>query len=71
MRMDDSAVASPELIFGLVGPLGTDLSMVAQVLADRLAQVRYRAKVHRLSKAMRDLAGIPWSELPGFVKDFV
>ena len=64
MRMDDSAAASPELIFGLVGPLGTDLSMVAQVLADRLTQVRYRAKVHRLSKAMRDLAGTPWSELP-------
>ena len=64
MRMADSAVASPELVFGLVGPLGTDLSMVAQVLTDRLAQVRYRAKVHRLSKAMRDLAGTPWSELP-------
>ena len=31
----------PELVFGLVEPLGTDLSLVAARLADALTQVRY------------------------------
>lgn len=60
--MDENQPAS-ELVFGLVGPLGTDLSSVAQVLKDGLAQVRYESEVYRLSRLMRDLSGEPWSRL--------
>jgi cytidine deaminase len=60
--MDNPAPAS-ELVFGLVGPLGTDLSAVAQALKDALAQVRYESEPYRLSRLMRDLSGEPWSTL--------
>jgi len=56
----DEAASTPELVFGLVGPLGTDLSAVAQVLQEALAQVRYESEIHRLSHLMRDLSGAPW-----------
>lgn len=60
---------TPELVFGLVGPLGTDLTAVAQVLGDALAQVGYSAEVHRLSKLMHDLNGEPWSKLKDGPRD--
>lgn len=60
--MDNSSTSS-ELIFGLVGPLGTDLSAVAQVLRNELAQVQYDSEIWRLSHLMRDLPGKPWSGL--------
>jgi deoxycytidylate deaminase len=59
----DEAATTPELVFGLVGPLGTDLSSAAQVLKDALAQVRYESEIHRLSHLMRDLSGDPWDQL--------
>lgn len=61
--------AAPELVFGLVGPLGTDLGMVAQVLQDELAQVRYASEAHRLSHLMRDLSREPWSKLQDGPRD--
>lgn len=66
--MDDAAKA-PELVFGLVGPLGTDLSAVAQALKDALAHVRYESEVHRLSHLMRDLSGAPWDQLKDGPRD--
>lgn len=59
----------PELIFGLVGPLGTDLNAVGRVLQDTLAQVGYESVVHRLSKLMRDLSGEPWTLLKDGPRD--
>jgi hypothetical protein len=53
----------PELIFGLVGPLGTDLPLVGRVLQDVLSQVEYRSEVHRLSQLMRYVPKEPWSLL--------
>ncbi len=53
----------PELVFGLVGPLGTDLDLVGRVLQDVLSQVEYKSEVHRLSQLMRDLPKEPWSLL--------
>lgn len=66
--MVDSS-STPELIFGLVGPLGTDLTAVGQVLQDTLAQVGYESEMHRLSKLMRDLSGEPWSQLKDGPRD--
>lgn len=61
--------ATPELVFGLVGPLGTGLSTTAQILKDALAHVRYEAEVHRLSHLMRDLSGSPWDRLTDGPRD--
>ena len=66
--MDDSSSA-PELVFGLVGPLGTDLKAVAAVLRDALVAVRYESEVHRLSHLMRELQGEPWDTLKDGYED--
>lgn len=68
MFMPESA-STPELIFGLVGPLGTDLSGVAQELRDTLMQVGYDSEVYRLSRLMRDLSGSPWKDLTDGPRD--
>jgi cytidine deaminase len=63
--------AQPELVFGLVGPLGTDLKLVAAHLKDSLAQVRYRTEVFRLSHFMREIKAEPWSKLKDGPEDEV
>jgi hypothetical protein len=65
----DEIATTPELVFGLVGPLGTDLSSAAQVLKDALAQVSYNSEIHRLSHLMRDLSGNPWDQLTDGPRD--
>ncbi len=64
-----AAQAACELVFGLVGPLGTDLTAVAEVLRSALAQVRYQSEVYRLSRLMRDLSGDPWRKLTDGPRD--
>ena len=53
----------PELIFGLVGAIGTDLSQVEDALRNALASVGYIAVPIKLSDLMREL-NPPWSEFP-------
>ena len=53
----------PELVFGLVGPVGIDLSLVGTVLQDVLSQVDYQSEVYRLSQLMHELPQPPWSRL--------
>jgi hypothetical protein len=53
----------PELIFGLVGAIGTDLSQVEDALKNALASVGYIAVPIKLSDLMRELNS-PWSEFP-------
>lgn len=53
----------PELIFGLVGPVGIDLSLVGNVLMDVLSQVDYKSEVYRLSQLMHEIPQPPWSLL--------
>lgn len=45
-----TAVEGPELVFGLVGAVGTDLYQVGEVLAEQLSRVGYRAHTIRLSR---------------------
>ena len=59
----DTRDDSQEIIFGLVGPLGTDLHAVSAALKDALTQVGYDSEVHRLSRLMADLSAEPWSSL--------
>jgi cytidine deaminase len=59
----------PELFFGLVGPLGTDLQAILEMLTNALRAVNYKAYELRLSKAMRDIPARPWSELQQGYRD--
>ena len=61
--VDADPKAQPELVFGLVGPLGTDLELVGAHLKGALAQVRYGCEVFRLSHFMREIMAEPWSKL--------
>jgi deoxycytidylate deaminase len=58
-----NSLSHPELIFGLVGPLGSDLKFVASTLTECLADVDYHSTTVRLSKLMRSLPREPWSNL--------
>lgn len=48
-------IAGPELVFGLVGPIGTDLTLVANVLAQELQKVSYRAEHIHVTHLLGDL----------------
>ncbi len=54
----------PEIVFGLVGAVGTDLERVDRVLTAALADVNYRASTLKLSRLMKGLQVSPWKELP-------
>lgn len=49
--------SAPELIFGLVAPIGVDLDLVTEVLTETLAEMGYRseADTFRLTKLMREV----------------
>ena len=64
MPQKPDSQSHPELIFGLVGPLGSDLNFVASTLEDALNHVDYRSTNVRLSHLMRSLPREPWSKLP-------
>jgi deoxycytidylate deaminase len=49
----DDAISSPELIIGLVGPIGVDLEAVTTCLGEQLHRVGYKHKVIRVSDIMR------------------
>jgi len=44
---------APELVFGLVAPIGVDLELVSEILNVTLREVRYDAHVLRLTTLMR------------------
>jgi len=59
----------PELAFGLVGPLGTDTSLVEDRLKHALAVVGYTTETLRLSRLMREIPKEPWSLLADGSRD--
>jgi len=55
-----SPVQTPELMFGLVAPIGVDLLLVSEVLAQTLREVGYAADAFRLTALMREVpVGLP------------
>ena len=69
--MDNDTTASrPELAFGLVGPLGTDTSLVEDHLRNALTAVGYRSEPLRPSRLMREIPHKPpWSLLKDETRD--
>lgn len=59
----------PELAFGIVGPLGTDVSLVEEHLRDALSSVLYKSETLRLSRLMREIPKEPWSLLKDDARD--
>jgi deoxycytidylate deaminase len=50
----------PELIFGLVGPIGVDLEYVTEVLSEALRLVSYETHTFRITELMREVStGLP------------
>jgi deoxycytidylate deaminase len=50
----DAVVDNPELVFGLVGPIGVDLDHVMNTLKSALQQVSYDTRVIHITSLMRD-----------------
>ena len=46
---------APELVFGLIAPIGVDLDVVSEVLDTTLREMRYRAHVLRVTQLMREI----------------
>lgn len=55
----EHTIAETELVFGLVGALGTDIQRVSDLLRLRLDAMNYKAKEIRLSALLRE---IDWNE---------
>lgn len=53
--MELNPIKNPELIIGLVGPIGVDLETITNDLNDALKKVNYRTKHIHLTKTMREL----------------
>lgn len=46
---------APELVFGLIAPIGVDLDVVSEVLDTTLREMRYRAHELRVTQLMREI----------------
>ncbi len=61
---------APELIFGLVAPIGVDLELVAEVLTQSLKEMNYQAHQFRVTKLMREIpTGLAIAEAP-YIQSF-
>jgi deoxycytidylate deaminase len=50
-----SLSAAPELVFGLVAPIGVDLDLVTDLLEQTLREMQYEARRFRLTQLMREV----------------
>jgi len=63
-------IEGPELVFGLVGPIGTDLDQVADVLSESLARVAYQSQIVHVSWLLHQLPGYRDLERTNFKSHF-
>jgi deoxycytidylate deaminase len=52
------SISPPELVIGLVGPLGVDLELVISVLSSELRDVEYKSRIIHLSRFIRSVGGL-------------
>ncbi len=64
MAEENKQNSGAEIVFGLVGAVGTDLELVQRFLSEGIADVSYRCVPIQLSKLMHDLPASPWKNLP-------
>ena len=53
--MSVSQISRPELVFGLVGPVGVNLDMICEVLSAELIRQNYYSNLIHVTKIMRDV----------------
>src|SRR5579864_9242092 len=56
-------INGPEIVFGLVGAVGTDLDLIERALSEELEAVSYKCEPIKLSKLMHGLPASPWKDL--------
>ncbi|HEX3863813.1 MAG TPA: anti-phage dCTP deaminase [Stellaceae bacterium] len=62
--------AGPELIFGLIAPIGVDLDLIIEVLEQTLREMDYRVLLVRLTQLMREVpVGLSLENTP-YIKSF-
>lgn len=67
VQADDSPLVPkpcPEVVIGLVGPVGIDLDPIIEALMRRLEAVSYRPKAVRLSAQIEKFFGMDYADLP-------
>jgi deoxycytidylate deaminase len=63
-------IPSPELIVGLVAPIGVDLDVVTKALVGALSEMRYAVREFRVTDLMRDIPiGMPIAASP-FIQSY-
>ena len=61
---------APELVFGLVAPIGVDLDLVSEVLDQTLREMTYEVRGFRLTSLMKDIpVGLDVADTP-YVKSY-
>jgi deoxycytidylate deaminase len=61
---------APELVFGLVAPIGVDLELLTEVLSQALKEMNYQAHHFRITKLMREVpTGLSIAEKP-YIQSF-
>jgi deoxycytidylate deaminase len=55
---------APEIVFGLVGAVGTDLDLITECISESLSDFSYTCVPIQLSKLMHDVPADPWRGLP-------
>jgi deoxycytidylate deaminase len=56
---------APELVFGLIAPIGVDLDLITNVFDDALREMEYEAREFRLTELMREVpVGLPLTAAP-------
>jgi cytidine deaminase len=61
---------NPELIFGLVGPIGVDLELVTVALSEALEDVKYDARVFRITELMEEIPTGLQLGASGYIESF-
>ncbi|WP_127088311.1 anti-phage dCTP deaminase [Aquabacter cavernae] len=54
MNQPLQSTPAPELIFGIVAPIGVDLNLVSDLLAEALTEMQYETQLFRLTALMQD-----------------
>jgi hypothetical protein len=63
LDMASESKQGPEIVFGLVGSVGTDLDFVSQCISSALNDLNYHSLSVRLSELMRDIELDDWKAL--------
>ncbi|MBX9863376.1 MAG: deoxycytidylate deaminase [Hyphomicrobium sp.] len=68
--MDESLESAPELVFGLVAPIGVDLDLITDILKQELLEMGYGSHLLKLTEIMTEIDGEPPIVASAFIKSY-